>query len=593
VIVPNPFRRLTGVALGAAVLLLPAALVAHGATADNTEISTVPSAHELARMSTSGSYLAARHAGTQRDAGAAAAYYRASLRGDPKNQELLERAFLSVLAEGDVDEAIRLAEQVVKSDKTDRIARLVIGIHALKQKKYGVAKVNLTQSNRGPITDLAATLLAAWASYGAGDSKTAIDSIDKLQGADWYALFKDLHAGLILDLAGNKKEAGKRLERVHKLDASAIRITEAYSSWLSRNGKKDEALTTLKAFDAQLPRHPLIVEEMASLGKDKTLPPLVSDAQAGAAEVLYGLGAALGRRGGEDLGLIYLQLALYLAPNQPLALLSLADLYEQVKNPRLAINIYERVPQSSPLRRNADIQLAVDLDAIDKTDEAKQRLQKLLKDRPTDIDAIMALGGILRGRKDFAECAQIYSKGIATIADPARPNWLIYYFRGICNERAKNWKDAEADLKQALKLYPDQPHVLNYLGYSWIDQHINLDEGMQMIRRAVEQRPDDGYIVDSLGWAHYRLGNYDEAVKNLERAVELKPDDPTINDHLGDAYAKTGRNLEAQFQWSHARDLKPEPEDLAKIKQKLATGIIEEESSSSTASAAKKKPDGG
>jgi Flp pilus assembly protein TadD len=251
------------------------------------------------------------------------------------------------------------------------------------------------------------------------------------------------------------------------------------------------------------------------------------------------------------------------------------------------------VPQSSPLRRNADIQLAVDLDAIDKTDEAKQRLQKLLKERPTDIDAIMALGGILRGRKDFAECAQVYSKGIATITDPARPNWLIYYFRGICNERAKNWKDAEADLKQALKLYPDQPHVLNYLGYSWIDQHVNLDEGMQMIRRAVEQRPDDGYIVDSLGWAYYRLGNYDEAVKNLERAVELKPDDPTINDHLGDAYAKTGRNLEAQFQWSHARDLKPEPDDLAKIKQKLATGIVEEEPSSSTAAAAKKKPDGG
>ena len=113
----------------------------------------------------------------------------------------------------------------------------------------------------------------------------------------------------------------------------------------------------------------------------------------------------------------------------------------------------------------------------------------------------MALGGILRGRKEFAECAQVYSKGIATITNPERPNWLIFYFRGICNERAKNWKKAEADLKQALKLYPDQPHVLNYLGYSWIDQDINLDEGMRMIRRAVEQRPDDGYIVDSLGWA--------------------------------------------------------------------------------------------
>src|SRR6185436_14766599 len=144
-------------------------------------------------------------------------------------------------------------------------------------------------------------------------------------------------------------------------------------------------------------------DAMASLEKDKQLPPLVADAQAGAAEVLYGLGAALGRRGGEDLGLVYLQLALYLAPNQPLALLSLADLYEQVKNPQLAIKVYERMPQSSPLKRNAEIQLAVNLDTVEKTEEAKQRLQKLVAENSTDIDAIMALGSILRGRKAFAE----------------------------------------------------------------------------------------------------------------------------------------------------------------------------------------------
>jgi tetratricopeptide (TPR) repeat protein len=441
VIVPNSFRRLTGVVLGAAALLSQATLSA-GAAPDATQISTyTPSAHELSRLSASGSYLAARHAGTQRDAGAAAAYYRAALRGDPKNPELLERAFLSVLAEGDVEEAVRLAEQVIRLDKNDRIARLVIGVHALKQKRYVVAKTNLSQSIRGPITDLAATLLAAWASYGAGDAKGAVEAIDKLQGAEWYALFKDLHAGLILDLTPNKKEAGKRFERAQKLDATALRLVEANGSWLSRNGRRDDALKLFKAFDAQLPRHPLIVGDMELLNQGKQLPPLVTDAQQGAAELLYGLGAALGRRGGEDLGLVYLQLALYLAPNQPLALLSLADLYEQVKNPRLAIKIYERVPQSSPLRRNADIQLAVNLDTIEKTDDAKQRLQKLLVERPDDIDAIMALGSILRSRKDFAECAQVYSKGVATIVNPERPNWLIYYFRGICHERAKKWDD--------------------------------------------------------------------------------------------------------------------------------------------------------
>jgi tetratricopeptide (TPR) repeat protein len=488
---------------------------------------------------------------------------------------------------------VRLAEQVLHHDRNDRVARLVVGVRALKQRKYSSARQNLQQSVRGPITDLAATLLAAWASYGSNDAKGAIESIDKLQGAEWYALFKDLHAGLILDLAGNKKEAGKRFDRAHKLDVTALRLVEAYGSWLSRNNKKDEAVKVFQAFEAQLPRHPLVTEAMDLLKRGKHLPPLVDSPQMGAAEVLYGLGAALGRRGGEDLGLVYLQLALYLAPNQPLALLSLADLYEQVKNPQLAIKVYERVPLNSPLRRNAEIQLAVNLDALDRTDEAKQRLQKLIADHPNDVDAIMALGNILRARKVFEECAAVYSKGVATIANPERPNWLIFYFRGICHERAKKWEAAEADLKQALKLFPDQPHVLNYLGYSWIDQGLNLDEGMRMIRRAVEQRPDDGYIVDSLGWAHYRLGNFDEAVKNLERAVELKPDDPTINDHLGDAYWKTGRTLEARFQWSHARDLKPEPEDLEKIKQKLASGLAEETPTAANAAKNKKPGDGG
>jgi len=585
-------RRLAGVLLGAAALCLPATLSAQGTSQNPPQSqSFVPSSNELARLSMSGSYLAARHAGTQRDAGAAAAYYRAALRNDPKNNELLQRAFLSVLAEGDVEEATRLAEQVVAIDRNDRIARLVIGVKALKQKKYQVAKQNLAQSVRGPITDLAATLLAAWASQGAGESKAAVEAIDKLQGADWYALFKDLHAGLILDLSGanTKKEAGKRFDRAHKLDSTALRIVESYGSWLSRNGSKDEALKVYKAFDAQLPRHPLIVEAMDALNKGKSLPPLVDSAQAGAAEVLYGLGAALGRRGGEDLGLVYLQLALYLAPNQPLALLSLADLYEQVKNPQAAIKMYERVPMNSPLRRNAEIQLATNLDTLERTDEAKQRLNKLIADHADDQEAIMALGNILRARKAFNECATVYSKGIANISNPEKPNWLIFYFRGICQERDKKWDAAEADLKQALKLYPDQPHVLNYLGYSWIDQGVNLDEGMKMIRRAVEQRPDDGYIVDSLGWAYYRVGNFEEAVKHLERAVELKPEDPTINDHLGDAYWKTGRQLEAQFQWSHARDLKPEPEELVKIKQKLASGMQDETSTAN----AQKKPNGG
>jgi tetratricopeptide (TPR) repeat protein len=527
----------------------------------------------LSRTSPSGSYLAARHAGGQGDVAAAASYYRAALRGDPRNNELLGRTFLAVLANGEVEEGVKLAERVLQVDKNESIARLILGVRAVKQKQYPVARRELAQSIRGPITDLVATLLSAWTMANPAEAKRAIDSIDKLAGADWYAIFKELHAALILDVAGQKKDAAKHFGRRYKLDPTALRVVQAYGSFLARQGNTAEALKVFATFDEALPRHPLIVEAVNDLKAGKKLPLMVDTPQAGAAEVLYGLGAALGRHGGEDLGLIYLQFSLYLAPSHPLALLSLGDLYEAMKKPELANKAYERVLLNSPLHRYAQIQIALNLDSLDRTDEAKASLEKVIAANPSDLEAIMALGNVLRGCKQFADCADVYSKGIDTIGKHEKSNWMIYYFRGICFERAKQWPKAEADLKMALALFPDQPHVLNYLGYSWIDQGVNLDEGMRMIKRAVEQRADDGYIVDSLGWAYYRLGNMEEAVKQLERAIELKPEDPTINDHLGDAYWRVGRELEARFQWSHARDLKPEPEDLAKIEAKLKSGL--------------------
>src|SRR5499426_2918801 len=463
VISSPPLRRAAVAALAALAITWPGMLSTR---------AQAQSRDSFSRTSPSGSYLAARHAGGQKDAAAAASYYRAALRGDPRNNELLGRAFLAVLANGEVDEAVKLAERVLQIDKTDRIARLVIGVRAIKQKQYPVARRELQQSIRGPITDLAATLLQAWTMASPTEAKAATDSIDRLAGADWYALFKDLHAALILDLAGQRKDAAKRYERAYKLDATALRVVQSYGSFLSRQGSGPEALKVFATFEEALPRHPLVLEAVAEVKAGRKLPLMIDTPQAGAAEVLYGLGAALGRRGGEDLGLIYLQLALYLAPSHPLALLALGDLYESMKKPELANKTYERVPLNSPLQRNAQIQLSLNLDTLEKTDEAKASLEKLIAANPRDLEAIMALGNVLRGRKQFAECADVYSKGVDTISKPEKSNWVIDYFRGICFERAKQWGKAESDLKKSLELYPDQPHVLNYLGYSWIDQGV-------------------------------------------------------------------------------------------------------------------------
>jgi Flp pilus assembly protein TadD len=248
-----------------------------------------------------------------------------------------------------------------------------------------------------------------------------------------------------------------------------------------------------------------------------------------------------------------------------------------MKKPALAIKVFERVPATSPLKHNVEIQLAMDLDQLERTDEAKKHLEKVIAVKPEDMEAIIALANIQRERKQYDGCAETYGKAINLLAQPVKSNWTTFYFRGICYERSKQWAKAELDFKKALELYPNEPRVLNYLGYSWIDQGVHLDDGMDMIKKSVEQRPDDGYIVDSLGWAYYRLGNYDEAVKHLEHAVELKPVDPTINDHLGDVYWKVDRMLEAKFQWSHARDLKPEQDELAKIERKLKVGLQDTE----------------
>jgi tetratricopeptide (TPR) repeat protein len=576
----RPLRVAMTAFLAASMLVAPyvgSRAYAEGSDNIDNGNSNYPTARDLQEVTPAGSYLAARYASADRDAGVAASFYRAALRLDPKNTDLLDRAFIASLADGEMDEAVKLADRIVTNDKTNRVARLVLGVNELKQKHYGPAVQNLNQSVRGPITDLVAVLLSGYATAGAGKPADALASIDKLTGPDWYNIFKDMHAGLIDELANKQKDAGPRYERAMKLDDSALRLVDAYGRWLSRNKDTTSAIAVYEAFDKKIPNHPLVVDALKELKAGKKLPTQINSPQEGAAEALYGIGSSLTRRGGEDLALVYLQLALYLHPNHPLALLSLADLYESVKKPQLAIKVYERMPASSPLNR---------------TDEALQILKNVTSDDPKDTEALMALGNIQRSRKKFAECGETYGKAIDAVGSE-KPNWVLYYFRGICQERSKQWPLAEADLKKALELQPDQPHVLNYLGYSWIDQGINLPDAMAMIKKAVDQRPDDGFIVDSLGWAYFRTGDYDNAVKTLERAIDLKPEDPTINDHLGDAYWRIGRKLEARFQWAHARDLKPEADELPKIEAKINDGLPDDASSAAAAADKKKEDKGG
>lgn len=519
-----------------------------------------------------GNYLAALVAGADRDTVAAATFFREVLRSDPRNPELLERAFVAALANGNMADAFSLADRLLKQDSKNGLAHLTTGVRAIKATQFSSARGDLSQGTPNRQRDITATLLTAWAYAGAGDEKRALATVDRINDPR-FKVFIDYHGGLIADLFDDVPEAAKRLKSAYDGEKTTLRVVDAYARFIDRHGDADGAKQAYHDFDALLPHHPLVTTALADLDAGRKLDPLVKSAEAGAAEVLYGLGA-VGSQANDDLAsMIYLRLALYLTPDNGLALVTLADTYERQNQGARAIDIYESVPEKSPLRANSDVQVALILDTLGRSDEATKRLQDLVAAHPDDSDSLLALANLQRSHKQFEDATATYTKVLAHAPPDDKSSWSTYYFRGICQERSKHWPPAEADFKKALDLAPDQPLVLNYLGYSWVDQGLNLDEAFKMLHRAVELRPTDGYVVDSLGWAYFKLGQYDQATRELEKAIDLKPGDPVINDHLGDVYWKDGRKLEAQFQWNHARDSDPDPEDLPRILDKIAHGM--------------------
>ncbi len=555
----------------AALAILLAALTPAAATAeaDPAGITVViPGSTSL-----SGNYLAARLAGAVRDMAAGAEFYQEALADDPDNPQLIERAFTLALASGDIDEAVALAGRLPPRADTNRLAGLAQAVIDLQRGDTADARKIVAEHARGPLADLTAALVSAWTFAADGDRAAALNRLDSLRGPDLYTAFTTFHGGIIADNLGDHAEARRRLAIAYDNEPSMLRIVDAYARALARDGASKEAIGVLDRYTATVGTHPIITDLRADIEAGKTPGPLVADANAGVAEALFALGTAVSREGSEEIAAAYLQLALVLKPDSGLAAMALAGLHERLEQSAEAVAILEKIPASSPLSRDARTQLGLNLNALDQVDEAKAVLTTLVAEDPSDLEAVVALGSVLRSRDLFAEAAEAYGRGIDSVKTPDRRHWTLYYQRGISYERSKQWEKAEADFQKALELYPEQPLVLNYLGYSWIDMGRNLDQALDMVRKAVDLRPTDGYIIDSLGWAYFRLGRYEESVAELERAVELMPNDPVINDHLGDAYWMVGRKLEARFQWSHARDSDPDADTLPKILAKLKDGL--------------------
>lgn len=528
--------------------------------------------------SLAGYYLAARHAGFSKDLSAAAGYYASALARDPDNTELLDRSVLMNVAAGDIEKAARLAERLLELEPNDQVALLATIAVALRGQEVDSAleSISTLEDTGGQLQLLMGGLMRAWTMAMDGRAARAVNLLDDLEGPSWFDAFTNLHAGLVADHAGLNQIAEERLSRAMERDPGAIRVVDAYARALARSGKTDRAIAVLDRFDESIgggdSSYTESVRQEIASGE---VNPQITDPRAGVAEALYGIGSAMGREGSDTFAASLLQLSLFLAPGAYYPSMGLGQVLEAMRQHEAAIEVYRAIPGSPHERRAARVQEALNLNILERHDEAIAVLANLVEENPDDIATAIALGNVYRSRERFAQAEAVYSDVIERMGAVPDAYWTLYYYRGISRERESKWSGAEADFRQALELQPEQPLVLNYLGYSLIDRGENLDEALDMVRQAVEQRPQDGYIVDSLGWAYYRLGRYEDAVRELERAVRLRPNDPVINDHLGDAYWQVGRKLEAMFQWSHARDMEPEPKDLEKILVKLEKGLVE------------------
>lgn len=540
---------------------------------------TVASAQSIVEThSLYGNYLAGRFARADQDMESAASFYSRALERDPDNLSLLEQAFQMEVMAGNWANAVPLAERLAKVPQTsNRISQFLLGIVAFQNGKYDDAEANFKAAADNPIGELTGAVARGWTRLAAGDAKGALAAVDLKKQPDWARFYLEYHRAMIADIAGEHSIARAAYERMYEQDSRTLRTTLAYAQHAMSRGEFRLALKVLSSQvrPEQGEPHPLVGALLQDIKHGKKSELMITTPKDGLAEVFYGLGEALTGEGGVSLGTIYLQMALKVKPDHVFALAAMAGALENGNRNEDALSFYDRIPAGTPLQNAIDIRRAINLNALDKVSDAEKLLEGVTARDPRDLRPLETLGNIMRARKNYDGAITVFTRAIDIIGKPDGRHWTFFYARGTAYERTKNWPAAERDLKTALKLSPDEPLILNYLGYSWIDQGINIKEGTRLIEKAVQLKPDDGYIVDSLGWALFKQGKYKQAVRYLERAVELKPQDPTLNDHLGDAYWRVGREREARFQWSQALTLSPEPEDVVKIKTKLESGLPE------------------
>ncbi len=549
-LVPALFWALTGTLFGAG-LTAPAPAAAQGLA---------------------GAYLAARHATIYSDFKAASDYYARAIIADPANPALLESAAMSYMALGDVERAATVARRLASLEVTSQIANMALVAVDLKRENFQDV-LDEMEAGRS-IGEAMDPLVRAWAQIGAGRMSSALDAFDELAASDGMEMFGLYHKALALATVGDFEgaaailsgEAGGPLNLTRRGIIAYVQVL----SQLERNGDALELIE--KGFGDDL--DPALEAIRADLEAGRVVPfTAVRGAKDGAAEVFLVVAGALAGETADGYTLLYSRVAEYLRPDLVDAILMSANLLEELERYELATLAYNSIPRDHPAFAAAELGRAEALRQSGRTEAAIEVMEQLTRLEPDNPSVFITLGDTLRQLERYDAASRAYDAALALFDDPQRAQWILYFARGITHEREDRWTQAESDFRTALELNPGQPQVLNYLGYSYVEMGENYDEALEMIEQAVAAQPNSGYIVDSLGWAQFRLGEYAEAVVNLERAAELMAVDPVVNDHLGDAYWAVGRQVEARFQWKRALSFDPEEDEAERIRRKLELGL--------------------
>lgn len=552
---PFPPRRLTFLAIA----LLSACAAAEGG--DSAARFTPSPSNAF------GAYLAGRFATSASDTRTAADSLLAALRADPDQPEVIQRAFIATLLDGR-PEAVRLARRLPDNP----LATMLLAGADAQAGRWDRAEQRIRNLPRQGASQLLQPMLLAWAMHGKGQTEAALALLRPLAEGGRLRTLYALHAAMICDLADRRREA-ERFVRISigGDQAATLRLVQIAGGILARGGRPDEAEQLLDGLGRG--QEDLLLPTTPDARRDFLATRAVASPVEGMAEAYLALAGSLRGQGASEFSLALTRLALRLRPGFPPALLLAADALQDEEQFEAALAMLGQVPADDPLAGAAGLRRAALLDRMDRPEEAAAQFRTIAAAHPQAAQPHARLGDMFRARSRWEEAALAYGAAIERIPGPSVAHWPLFYSRGIAHERAGRWPAAEADFRRALELSPDQPYVLNYLGYTWVERGEHLQEARRMLERAVALRPQDGNIADSLGWALFKLGDLQGAIRWLERAVELEPRNSVINDHLGDAYWRAGRQREAQFQWRRALALGPEGEEGPRIEAKIRNGL--------------------